>query len=146
WTFQITGPNHEKVNAELLASMYDLSLDQFTPHHWDNLNHIFTKISNNNAWDFDQNFQTDESKNAFVAHPQKRKHPDFRRHYPSLKSFGLKENNRVFQYLGAPSPRNSLNELVVQSAQRKVSNKKPANVPVSNADQRIQGKAAGEKT
>src|SRR5699024_12545524 len=63
-----------------------------------------------NAWDFDQNFRTDESKNAFVAHPQKRKHPDFRRQYPSLKRFGLKENNRVFQYLGAPSPRNSLKD------------------------------------
>lgn len=34
WTLQITGNKGEKVAAELLAGMYDASLDQFKPHSW----------------------------------------------------------------------------------------------------------------
>uniref|UniRef100_UPI0040484E5F alpha-2-macroglobulin family protein n=1 Tax=Mariniflexile sp. TaxID=1979402 RepID=UPI0040484E5F len=35
WSFKIKGPQGDKVSAELLASMYDASLDQFKPHAWD---------------------------------------------------------------------------------------------------------------
>ncbi|MBU2886352.1 carboxypeptidase-like regulatory domain-containing protein [Gilvimarinus agarilyticus] len=34
WSFSISGVNGEKANAELLASMYDVSLDEFQPHTW----------------------------------------------------------------------------------------------------------------
>ncbi len=34
WAFKIKGPQGDKVTAEILASMYDTSLDQFTSHHW----------------------------------------------------------------------------------------------------------------
>ncbi|KAB1067490.1 TonB-dependent receptor plug domain-containing protein [Tamlana haliotis] len=34
WEFKIKGPQGEKVSAELLASMYDASLDQFKSHNW----------------------------------------------------------------------------------------------------------------
>lgn len=34
WTFNIRGPQQEKVTAEVLASMYDASLDTFAPHDW----------------------------------------------------------------------------------------------------------------
>ena len=34
WSFKIKGPEGEKVSAELLASMYDASLDQFRAHSW----------------------------------------------------------------------------------------------------------------
>ncbi|MCK0144595.1 MG2 domain-containing protein [Arenibacter sp. F26102] len=34
WSFKIKGPKGDKVTAELLASMYDASLDAFTGHHW----------------------------------------------------------------------------------------------------------------
>src|SRR5690606_15521369 len=34
WTMQIRGNKNEKVAAEMLASMYDASLDQFVPHQW----------------------------------------------------------------------------------------------------------------
>lgn len=37
WTVKISGSKGEKVNAELLASMYDASLDQFKPHNWSGL-------------------------------------------------------------------------------------------------------------
>jgi len=35
WRLRITGPNKEKVAAQLLAVMYDASLDHFAPHAWD---------------------------------------------------------------------------------------------------------------
>lgn len=35
WSFKIKGAQGEKVTAEVLASMYDASLDAFTPHSWD---------------------------------------------------------------------------------------------------------------
>lgn len=34
WEFKIKGPLGDHVSAELLASMYDASLDQFKPHEW----------------------------------------------------------------------------------------------------------------
>src|SRR5690606_38406054 len=34
WSFKIKGPKGEQVAAELLASMYDASLDQFKPQQW----------------------------------------------------------------------------------------------------------------
>jgi uncharacterized protein YfaS (alpha-2-macroglobulin family) len=34
WSFKIKGPKGEKVSAELLASMYDASLDEFRAHNW----------------------------------------------------------------------------------------------------------------
>ena len=41
WRFKIKGPQGEKVTAEVLASMYDASLDEFKPHTWS-----FNPISN----------------------------------------------------------------------------------------------------
>jgi TonB-dependent SusC/RagA subfamily outer membrane receptor len=35
WSFSIEGEKKDKVNAEILASMYDASLDQFKNHQWD---------------------------------------------------------------------------------------------------------------
>ena len=34
WSFKIKGPKGDKVSAELLASMYDASLNQFKTHSW----------------------------------------------------------------------------------------------------------------
>uniref|UniRef100_UPI0030DB8EFE alpha-2-macroglobulin family protein n=1 Tax=Bizionia echini TaxID=649333 RepID=UPI0030DB8EFE len=34
WAFKIKGHQGDKVSAEILASMYDTSLDQFKPHNW----------------------------------------------------------------------------------------------------------------
>ncbi len=34
WSFKLKGTKSDKIAAELLASMYDASLDQFRPHNW----------------------------------------------------------------------------------------------------------------
>ncbi len=52
WSFSIKGPKGEKVSAELLASMYDASLDQFKPHDWyfDPINQpVYSLLSRRNA-------------------------------------------------------------------------------------------------
>ncbi|MBU2928771.1 alpha-2-macroglobulin family protein [Winogradskyella psychrotolerans] len=41
WSFKIKGPKGDKVTAELLASMYDASLDEFRAHNWN-----FSPINN----------------------------------------------------------------------------------------------------
>ncbi|GAA4887711.1 alpha-2-macroglobulin family protein [Flaviramulus aquimarinus] len=52
WQFKIKGAYGEKVSAELLAGMYDASLDQFKTHHW-NFNPIqnptYSAFSHNKA-------------------------------------------------------------------------------------------------
>ncbi len=50
WTVKISGSKGEKVAAEILASMYDASLDQFKPHGWSALN-IWPKLNNSIGWD-----------------------------------------------------------------------------------------------
>lgn len=35
WSFKVKGAKGDKVAAELLASMYDASLDEFRPHNWE---------------------------------------------------------------------------------------------------------------
>ena len=52
WRFKIKGPKGDKVAAELLASMYDASLDQFKEHQWNFnpiQNPIYRSFSNRNA-------------------------------------------------------------------------------------------------
>ena len=37
WRIKISGPKKEKVAAEMVAAMYDASLDQFLPHSWEQI-------------------------------------------------------------------------------------------------------------
>lgn len=37
WRIKISGPKKEKVAAEMVAAMYDASLDQFLPHAWNGI-------------------------------------------------------------------------------------------------------------
>ncbi|GAB4496805.1 MAG: alpha-2-macroglobulin family protein [Saprospiraceae bacterium] len=39
WRIKISGPKKEKVAAEMVAAMYDASLDQFLPHSWGMINY-----------------------------------------------------------------------------------------------------------
>ncbi len=45
----------EKVAAEMLAAMYDASLDQFKPHYWEGMN-LFPTLYNNYNWQEAGNF------------------------------------------------------------------------------------------
>ncbi len=49
WTLKLEGPKGEKVAAEMVASMYDASLDQLAPNTW-NLN-LYPGYYYNNLWE-----------------------------------------------------------------------------------------------
>ena len=49
WEVKISGTKGEKVAAEMLASMYDASLDQFKPHAWE-MPAIWPQYYNYNYW------------------------------------------------------------------------------------------------
>ncbi len=86
WSFKIKGPKGDKVSAELLANMYDASLDQFKPHSW-NFNPInlrtYYSYSNRNAGRTfgTQNFRVFNQHNTYLSYPQQA--------YDELNWFGL---------------------------------------------------------
>ncbi|MGG9971330.1 alpha-2-macroglobulin family protein [Ferruginibacter sp. SUN002] len=49
WTVKISGSKGEKVSSEILAAMYDASLDQFRPHGWSALN-VWPSFHNEIRW------------------------------------------------------------------------------------------------
>ena len=49
WKVKISGNKGEKVAAEMLAGMYDVSLDQFKPHSWNKLD-IWPGLYNTVSW------------------------------------------------------------------------------------------------
>jgi hypothetical protein len=55
WKLKLSGYKNEKVAAEMLASMYDASLDQFNPHNWTKPG-IWANYYNNLYWNGTQNF------------------------------------------------------------------------------------------
>lgn len=60
WKIRISGYKKEKVAAEMLASMYDASLDQFRPHQWSTPS-IWPVFSNYQQWNSASNFSDVES-------------------------------------------------------------------------------------
>ncbi len=62
WELRISGHNKEAVVAELLASMYDASLDQFRPNNW--YFNLISYPSPPRAWNADNGFLTYRSTGA----------------------------------------------------------------------------------
>ena len=60
WKVKISGKKGEKVAAEMLASMYDASLDQFSSHSWKNPD-VWPTYSGYNTWGSRVNFTTTQS-------------------------------------------------------------------------------------
>ncbi len=85
WTITIRNKNGDKVAAEMLASMYDASLDAFLPHTWNfSLYNSFNQI---NAWQANSNFTT-SSTGEFDFDPVTYKNYIFPQ-YDRLNWFGL---------------------------------------------------------
>lgn len=55
WKVSVKGMEGQKVAAEMLASMYDASLNQFVPHYWRPMN-LWPQYTSYNSWNADQNF------------------------------------------------------------------------------------------
>ena len=95
WSFKVKGSKGDKVTAELLASMYDASLDQFKPHSW-NFNPIqnptYQSFSNRNTG---QGFRTVN----FRIHRDKTAYYQFKiQQYDQLNWFGFYFNFNKWRY------------------------------------------------
>lgn len=65
WKVKISGNKKEKLAAEMLASMYDASLDQFYPHSW-NKPYVWSNFYSNTRWNENSNFSTVSSQTKYV--------------------------------------------------------------------------------
>jgi uncharacterized protein YfaS (alpha-2-macroglobulin family) len=92
WKLKISGTEKEKVSAELLASMYDASLDEFKPHTWNAIN-IFTNNAIDINWETDECFAERDATDLYS--PVYIDENTFEKVYPSLQTYGLMEGRRV---------------------------------------------------
>ncbi|MGB5027214.1 MAG: alpha-2-macroglobulin family protein, partial [Chitinophagaceae bacterium] len=79
WTLKISGYKNEKVAAEMLAALYDASLDQFVQHNW-NEPAIWPTHYNRTNWNSSQSFVQVQSVQRYI-YEQQEKHVDKRYDY-----------------------------------------------------------------
>lgn len=65
WKLKISGYKTDKVAAEMLASMYDASLDQFVPHYW-STPYIWPSYYSGRMWNGTTNFIKVESIQKYI--------------------------------------------------------------------------------
>ncbi len=123
WKVKITGYKKEKVAAEMLASMYDASLDQFYPHYWQQPS-IFPFYYNSHSWNGNQNFIKIESEQKWKNYYYKeglQKNYDklFTSFYDDELKYGYLSRVKVSTALGilrSQSGEGNLKEVVVTTA------------------------------
>jgi uncharacterized protein YfaS (alpha-2-macroglobulin family) len=94
WKVKISGNKGEKVAAEMLASMYDASLDQFKPHSWSALD-IWPVHYGYESWNGAQNFSLVQSIEKYWNEKyieQKEKKYDALNYMPIYMTVYLKRN------------------------------------------------------
>lgn len=93
WAFTIKGPKGDKVSAELLASMYDASLDVFRNHTW-----RFDPMMRHTYY---SNIYTDASQSfgvaSFRTHLDNENYPFTPQYYDSFDWFGFQFGRGNFQ-------------------------------------------------
>lgn len=111
WKMKITGEGGQKVSAELLASMYDASLDVFRIHQWQ-LPDIYPDISGRISWAGDRNFN--DLGSTVISSNKPVNYPPYEKIYPSLKWFGYSpggfSSHRVYSYALSTAPAPSISK------------------------------------
>ncbi len=109
WKVKISGAKGEQAAAELLAGMYDASLDQFEPHQWEAVNPWRNNYFNE-SWNGRANFTMDEGRKWWWQE----KYDYFVKNYDYIISMGYGYRNRSRMLLTSPSENGVLmNEVVV---------------------------------
>ncbi len=90
WSFHIKGSNGEQVSAELLAGMYDASLDQFRPHQWNFQPINFATYNSNLRISSDNSFDLYYFR---IYNPEIPKHRLQLQNYDQLNWFGFNFGN-----------------------------------------------------
>lgn len=110
WSFKIKGPKGDKVSAELLASMYDASLDQFKSHDW-HFNPIYKPTYYSN---YHRNAHQSFGTKSFNVYNKPYSNTNYtQQYYDQLNWFGFyfgnnrsvrfRANNNVLQNLEGPN-------------------------------------------
>ncbi|SNR77759.1 alpha-2-macroglobulin family protein [Lutibacter flavus] len=100
WSFKLKGAKGDKVAAELLASMYDASLDQFKPHDWE-----FNPIQYPTYYSYTNR----RAQNSFgtvyfnVNNLQRPYYGQIQQHFDELNWFGFRFNNNSIRIRGMNS-------------------------------------------
>ncbi|MGB3976956.1 MAG: alpha-2-macroglobulin family protein [bacterium] len=78
WTLNVKGPNSEQVSAELLAYMYDRSLDYFVSHRYPRIIDIYPTFSNRliGSWRLRNSFTNLHSNNWYETYYTSSYRPD----------------------------------------------------------------------
>ncbi len=92
WTIKLKGKNGDKVAAELLASMYDGSLDKFIEHNW--YFNLFQSLYGNLNWNSNNAFKTIYANSSF---PEKKSYSPVYREYDRLNWFGFNYYGGMFK-------------------------------------------------
>jgi len=126
WSFKIKGPKGEKISAELLASMYDASLDQFKSHSW-SFNPLYQPIYNpnhskNNGNSFGQRgFRVINNRQNYLNYPTQQ--------YDQMNWFGLSfGNNYRYDALRGRTSSIIVEELAVEEAAMEIPAPNDANL------------------
>ena len=94
WSFNIKGKNTDKVTAEILASMYDASLDEFKSHNW-NFNPIqHSSYYSYNNWNSPNSYG---NKNFRVHNLSRHYYQNRPQQFDKLNWFGFSLNQNRYQ-------------------------------------------------
>lgn len=98
WTLTIKGHQKEKVAAELLAGMYDASLDAFKPHAW-NWNKLFPNSYQAPAW---SNYGFGVSYGSQISSIQGPEYLSYEKTYDQIKGTG--NRYMLYHYTAGAAP------------------------------------------
>ncbi|MDQ2721185.1 MAG: MG2 domain-containing protein [Bacteroidota bacterium] len=110
WKVKITRNKGEKVAAEVLASMYDASLDQFKAHFWSSLD-VWPRFNGYNSWQAQENFTVVNSFEKYLSEKyveQKEKIYDVLNYLPENSIYYRNNNQRLFIRGASPVTNNML--------------------------------------
>jgi len=125
WKIRITGYQKEKLAAEMLATMYDASLDQFYSHGW-GAPSIWPYFYNNKSWSGSMNFTQLQSQQKYESFDETF-YVDKRYDYLFSESLSFFEDRRMYQYANnAPSPGMAEGDAVVTTVQEQAEEKSVA--------------------
>ncbi len=86
WTMVVSGNKKEKVAAELVATLYDASLDAFRPHNF-NIYRLFPTVSQGYGWNYQYGFTIANGRQ--VSNFLSEKYPYYNKSYDQLIDFGF---------------------------------------------------------
>jgi len=108
WTLTIKGSKKEKAAAELLAGMYDASLDAFVPHRW-NIPSLFPSVYGLAGWNSQYGFGLAGSR--LLKYPEQKEYRTYEKSYDQLvigniydHGYGWRGGERRMYMANAPVP------------------------------------------